>query len=159
MKNSQEDVIRAIGPERHHQFNLYGWLYSSFTYDYLLGVPRYYHPNLITSSTKVAISGSSSGAVAIAPIFALTSYKTESYTASPITNAVLDNMTLDNTASYRFCFGLLASDVTSQTSTVSKFDKWVDLMVIILTRTPVPSWDQNDDHVCNIGDVVVLGLH
>jgi hypothetical protein len=129
---------------------------SSFTYDYLLGATRYYYPNLITSSTNGSISGSTSGALAIQPMFALTSYQAESYTASPITKAVLDNTTLDTTASYRFYFGLLSA---SDSNTVSKFDKWVDQMVIIHTPTPAPSWDLNDDHVCNIGDVVVVGLH
>jgi len=29
----------------------------------------------------------------------------------------------------------------------------------ITVASPVPAWDLNGDHVCNIGDVVVIGLH
>jgi len=103
-----------------------GYFYN-YTYDYLLGTQRYYYPHLSQTSNSIADS------VAIEPMFMIDSYQDRS-----LSRAQLDTMTLDTTYSYRFCFGLLPSDVNNETVTVNQFVFWVD-QIIITMPTPTQS--------------------
>jgi hypothetical protein len=101
----------------------------SLTYEYLLGAARYYYPGLYTFSEDNSVAGPSDDAIAIEPMFAITAYQSRSFDYAMITSQVLDEMTLDTSNSYRFCFGLLSPD---DYSTVNKFAKWIDQVYFIL---------------------------
>jgi hypothetical protein len=134
---------------------------ATFTYDYLLGATRYYYPNLCTSSEECSILGDTLGGVPIEPMFAVTSYQDRSFDNDLLSRQLIDTKTLDTARSYRFCFGLFPSDVTSVKPTANKFIYWVNRIDIILpaaTTTTVPVWDLNGDHYCNLNDVVLIGL-
>ena len=95
----------------------------SFEYDYLLGsgAPRYYYPDLTSTSSSMA------DAVRIEPMFMINSYQ-----ARNLTRAQLDTKNVDTVNSYLFCFGLNSFEVTNQNDTVNQFAKWVDKINIIL---------------------------
>jgi hypothetical protein len=115
--------------------------FFTYTYDYLFGSTRYYNPNLYTMSENNAVSGTTTGAEAIKPMFAVTSYQSRSFDDNLITPQVLDAKTLDAADSYRFCFGMTSSDVANSTITVNKFAKWTNKIYIVL-----PADDTEDIH-------------
>jgi 3',5'-cyclic AMP phosphodiesterase CpdA len=125
----QYDPSVSFGPGASLKLTCTDHSNFTYTYNYLLGATRYYYPNLYTSSADGSISGSTAGAVEIEPMFAITSYQARSFGNNLITQQVLDGRTLDTTAAYRFCFGLLSPD---DSVTVGKFAKWVNKMVIIM---------------------------
>jgi uncharacterized repeat protein (TIGR02543 family) len=99
--------------------------YVTLTYDYLLGKQRYYYPNFTDVNNK-----NTDNAVAIDPMLCISSYQ-----GRYLTRSQLDSYTMNASDSYRFCFGLLPSDVTGTTITANKFVKWVDRIDIILSDT------------------------
>ena len=103
-----------------------GYFYN-YTYDYLLGAQRYYYPHLNQTSNLTADS------VAIEPMFMIDSYQDRS-----LSRAQLDTMTLDTAYSYRFCFGLLPSEVNNETVTANQFVFWVDQIIIVMPALTQP---------------------
>jgi hypothetical protein len=122
----------AFGPGAAIKLNATDSYSATYTYEYLLGAKRYCYPDF----TDV-YRPDTDNAVAIEPMFAVTSIQ-----ARNVTRAQLDARTMDASESYRFCYGLLPSDAANMTVTVNKFAKWVNRIYIILpggSTTPTPS--------------------
>jgi len=101
---------------------------ARYTYDFLFGADRYYYPNLINLTNL-----STEGGVVIEPMFTINSFQ-----GRTLTRAQLDAHEMDSAFAYRFCFGLLPSNVTSTPTdnkfanvTVNRFAKWVNRIDII----------------------------
>jgi hypothetical protein len=94
----------------------------TYTYEYLFGETRYCYPNFTDIDNP-----NTDGAIAIEPMLCIISCQTRNRTTTE-----LDSFTMDASESYRFCYGLLPSDVSNLTCNVNKFGKWINQLYIIL---------------------------
>ena len=143
--NAKYSANITIGADTLKSIKLYGtdgW-FSNYTYDYLFGANRYYYPRLVETWDKdknVVGPGGSDNPVAVEPIFAVYSYQERFLTNL---NHAMVGPSDEGSATFRFCFGQTADEISKNTVTNNKFGRWVNKIEITLNdgqEAPAPKY-------------------